>query len=407
MSTLTVVAASEPTEIDPHLRTAFDLFDCCGLRLQLNVLSAAPAGTIVDLRYSVDNGDTWTLVSAGGLGPKVPVSAAGSFLGAIVNVASLARGDVLLSPFIRGGNDSSTVVLGNVSAIAYIAVSALGACPEYPEGACALPAEFPIFGDDFSSYATYEDFIAARQYPSDPDYWNLFSDLFLPATASPIADFSTTIVLDGLEKALRVEYDAANYPDFSIGWITMFEALSSDITLQWVASFGAHLPNGFVLDIDGTTPVTAGSTERGFVVGAWEDKAPSGEGGARYFHYLLIRAGKLYHGIYQSGFVIQAEAEVGDAADFIANNITQLTFRADYVGSDARVRIYLDPACPDAPDAPTLWATCSGPRCSTNSQWRTVEVGTVYNCRLPSPALAVFTHQYSYSTDPTLYGLVP
>lgn len=171
MSTLSVVAAAEPTEVDAHLRTAFDLTDVCGLRLQCYVATPA-AGARLVLHYSLDNGSTWQPLSVAGTGPFVLLSEAGSVAGAYVNVAAEAATVVLLSPFIQGGDDSSVVVLGNVNALALHRTDD-GVCAEYSEASgCSIPLGSWV-SQEWSTFADYDAWVtfASSQPFVSPTMW--------------------------------------------------------------------------------------------------------------------------------------------------------------------------------------------------------------------------------------------
>lgn len=170
-TSITATASVAETEINARLRTAFDLADVCGIRVQAQVRTSALPGVEVVLKYSTDNGSTWDYVSdavgAESDGPFVELYRVGDVRGDMRNVRAGAQDDVLLSLFIRNGDGSSTVTLGNVAAFAYVKTDANGVCTtiDAPSGTCLVLPAVTLNGgaisDDFSAYDTMADVVAA------------------------------------------------------------------------------------------------------------------------------------------------------------------------------------------------------------------------------------------------------
>lgn len=150
------------TEVDPKMRTAYDLTDVCAIRLQCDVRTAL-AGAELVLCYSLNSGSTWALVAdpldydLGG--PFVSIGATGDRRGEYRNPVVAAQTEVLLSVFVRGGDGSSDPVVGNLGALMYTKTS-VGACSIIPPTVtCPVfpaftlgPAGF-LWQDDFTAYA--------------------------------------------------------------------------------------------------------------------------------------------------------------------------------------------------------------------------------------------------------------
>jgi len=128
---------SAETEIDANWRTAFNLTDASDVRLQAQVATGVVGAKLV-LKASLDGGTTWENLSAGGTGPTVRVYTDGYNRGTSLNVRADFKADVLLSIFVRGGDDVSPLVLGNVGALVYVR-SEEGSIIEVLE-LCAIPA---------------------------------------------------------------------------------------------------------------------------------------------------------------------------------------------------------------------------------------------------------------------------
>ena len=356
----------------------------------------------------------------------MPIDAAGFITGNFFAPISIA--DAQLRLVTEGGDGITSAVLGHVTALVYLRGDPTARCPDVPvtAGGCVPPADYPMYSEDFTAYADYVAFTTARYYSEDGEYTNLFSTLYIenddPSTETLWSGFDTSVTFAGQPHSLRgvIQDDSGTLHD-GVGWITYFEDPNNEgldgedgtpltVVTQWVADI--EVPSTtFPATYEGS-PLGAGDQGYGWIVFQWEDRNQS----YRYFHELTVRSGRLYYEVSAGGgSYLDPAIDLGDWNDFVGAT-KQITIKASYDDANtARLSIYLDDPCPDAPAEPTLWATATGQRMTvatspaSTSRWRTVTINYApqYRCDLPvAPLQAVtYTHQYSYSKDPSVYGL--
>jgi hypothetical protein len=117
--TVSVVATEARTELAARLRTLVDLSTCVVLRLQAHIVTPL-AGAQLVLMCTTDQGTTWQPVwhdedDTNLAGPTLYLSAPGTRAGRERPPSIPA--EVVVSPFIENGDNTSVVVLGNVNAL--------------------------------------------------------------------------------------------------------------------------------------------------------------------------------------------------------------------------------------------------------------------------------------------------
>lgn len=345
----------------------------------------------------------------------MPIDAAGFITGNFFAPISIA--DAQLRLVTEGGDGITSAVLGHVTALVYLRGDPTARCPDVPvtAGGCVPPTDYPTYSEDFTAYADYVAFTTARYYSEDAAYMDLFSTLYIenddPATETLWSGFDTSVTFADQPHSLRgVIQDVSGTLHDGVGWITYFEPNAETIVAQWVVDI--EVPSTTFPSTYSGSPLGAGDQGYGWNVFQWEDKNLS----YRYFHELTVRSGRLYYEVSAGGgSYVDTAVDLGDWNDFVGAT-KQITIKASYDdATTARLSVYLDAPCPDAPATPTLWATVTGARMTevtsppSTSKWRTgtINYAPQYRCDLPVAPLraATFTHQWSYNQDPTLYGL--
>lgn len=155
-----------------------------------------------------------------------------------LNAAGFIRGDYF-APAVTGltelrlvtqdGDDSTSAVLGMVTALAYIRTDPTSLCPDVPPPAatdCALPVGV-LVGVDFSEVTTYielDDWLFVGDYWVENGYlWNVYWNLFLDF--SPTPDGYALVDLDNTFNGnpslylypFFVQYAAGMYGDYFAG----------------------------------------------------------------------------------------------------------------------------------------------------------------------------------------------
>jgi hypothetical protein len=127
VSQIAVQASVSSTEVNALLRTTFTLANACTARLQVQVLEPV-AGARLELRYTMDAGETWALLSTTGVGPWVSIGAAGYARGALFNVAPAAKAAaaVVLGLFSAGA--AGEALLGSVGLLVYVNTAEGASC---------------------------------------------------------------------------------------------------------------------------------------------------------------------------------------------------------------------------------------------------------------------------------------
>jgi hypothetical protein len=328
VSAIAVLCAEEPTEISVSLRTAYDLFDVCGLRLQAQVLSPGSADAVLELRYSLDGGATWDLASAGGTGPSLPLVAAGAISGALVNVAPLAAADVLLSVFVSGGDGSTVATIGSLNLFAQVAATRTGVCPEYEELNGCPPTPAVAFME--FAYPTLAAF-----YADLPLNDGLFAYWSGDSTNTARQFLDTADQFHGA-KALVSKHGLGATDQNLYWWCEPNNSLldaSLEICIQ------------LIMQIDLALAATVSSdVVDGFVVAKFYTNA-----GRSYA--CTLRNDRIY--------LVDNDttaSDVGPASD-MCDARKQITFRLTMTGAGVLFRLYLDDPCPDPAPAATTYGS--------------------------------------------------
>lgn len=370
-------------EVDEKLRTIVNLTDVCAVRLQAHVVTGDALELVLCYRNELDEFEE---LSPGKTGPKVDLSAAGTYAGLSTNVDPIVSGDTLLTVCVRG---TGTASLGNVLA-RFSVTTGPGVCVELlePVDGCSIEVTDPAEGDNFQTYTSGSDFVASRN-----------GDLYQGGDSADYWAIDTGVVLEGQAQSLRGTFPAGETSFVRSGYYeSLFPSpLSKEIAVKWVGEIEA----GWVSDEQtGIAFTGAGGTvlcELSVIADSFD--------GATYVQ-LMARAGRIY---LQSGSAeVDIEEDVIAMADLTGRPIQIVIHGDSPAANQFRWRFYLDDACPDTPDTLTLLTqfteTYSGNLAPSDGFTQTFWTA-LWATDQQAGGQNVYHHQFSYSLDPSVYGV--
>lgn len=379
---------SASTELSTKLRTAFDLTDCCLIRLQADVETEV-TGALLTLKYSLDAGATWTILSAGGTGPTVTVATAGDQRGTFLNIDPAAMGDVLLSVFVSGGDGATTLELGNVAALCYLKAN---------EGDCAVVTETSECGieagvnsQDFALYASIAALEAAFVAGTDTLMTALGAGSLDDGSIGPAASFNG---VDGII-ATYSSTPKDGYPIYSDFTADSSSHDKADVTYKRVLTMGAGL------DTDGTAP----NVSSDFGLCLVECGIYDGGGGFSHsdFCYVSLRGGNIYFDYFSGGSIPTGAGILIDPISAWTGRPIQLLIRIErHSSTETKVTVCLDDACPATP---TIVHQAVYTSECTNPSFLEVQADQFYFNNLITSPVVNYLHQYGYTFTASDYGL--
>lgn len=308
-------------EVDPRLRTIVNVSEVCAVRLQAHVVTEDALDLVLCYRNDLDE---WEELSPAKTGPKVSLSAAGTYAGLSTNVDPTLSGDVLLSLCVRG---SGTASLGNVLA-RFAGKTGPGVCVELeePVPTCDVPGVVdPDLLDDFTGYANYAAFWARADAGAD-----VYSYTDLPSTPGAV---SALEAFPGgpWVAGLRVTYRTADAPDPSNQVVAFNPPAATDVAMVWQGV----IPAGVDFDEYASSPLVSSSTDnaKGYTLMTLRNSRISAS--------VVLRAGKIILEDQAGGVATVVGADISAYAGDPVQIILQVTDRS----GGPTAYLYLDPAC--------------------------------------------------------------